>query len=75
MNSLKSFCSFAKGAPVSLDHVEKHVEALFRGQARVVVVVGPVGFVEAAEDAGDPIHQRIDYHGTQSLPSRGRLNR
>jgi hypothetical protein len=54
MNSLKSFCSFAKGTPVSLDDLEKDVEALFGGQTCVVFVVGPVGIVEAAEDLGDP---------------------
>ncbi len=62
MNSLKSLCSFAKGAPVSLDDVEKDVETLLRGQTRVVGVVRTVGFLEAAEDLPDPIHQRGVYH-------------
>jgi hypothetical protein len=56
-NSLKSLCSFAKGAPVSRDDLEKDIETLLGGQTCVVFVVGVVGFMETVKDLGDPFHQ------------------
>src|SRR5579859_5555378 len=56
MNSFKSLCRFAKGTPVSLDHREQDVESLFGRQTRVVVVVGPLRFVETTKDLGATLH-------------------
>lgn len=70
MNSFKSFCSFAKGAPVSLDDLQENIEALCGGQIRVLFFVGPVGLVEAAVDARDPIHPKSIPWGEWVLAAR-----
>ncbi|HEX9984198.1 MAG TPA: hypothetical protein VGF69_13100 [Thermoanaerobaculia bacterium] len=56
MNSLKSACSFAKRTPVPLDQFEQQVEPLVWCQVRVELIVGLIGFFEAAKDVSYPFH-------------------
>src|SRR4051812_27008681 len=56
MNSLKSFCSFPKCAPLALGQLEKDVEPLLGRELRVELIVGVFGRLEASKESNASVH-------------------
>src|SRR6185503_20663932 len=57
MNSLKSVCSFAKGAPVTFNEFEQDLQSCRRREVCVVLIVSTISVLKTVKNLGDSLHE------------------